>query len=846
MASSGTASLSPLQEEPPVASSAAALAGAEYWLPAEAPSGGDNAPIQFIRIDDEGKCHVTPEAAELLRSLGTGRRLAVVGIAGLYRTGKSYLLNRLLGTQEGFEIGSTINACTKGLWIWGRPLQLAPDFQCLLLDTEGLGSCQRTASCDMQIFSLCILLSSYFIYNSMGTIDEQAIDDLHLVLHLAKHIHVQSRKGRDSEDKSELSQYFPDFLWVLRDFHLQFDEASGVTSEYGYLEQSLKATPGQDDKNKVRETIKALFQERDCVTLVRPVEEESDLRRIQKVPYEKLREPFREKVEAFVSKVLGAARPKEIDGSLCSGAMLVHLAEMYCESINNSVVPTIQSAWTAVVNQQLRLSLQDAVRVYKLEMNEKIAHLIPMNEDELRDHHKAAKAEALKVFLAPRFEEEEPRLKEYREELTKRIRQLYEAAKTDNAAASRDQCERVAREIYSSQIERNLGVYKSLEDLMHDWAQLREVYMAKTAGPAQSEVLSTWLFQRMTESVQLVNETLRNELLERPEMGLADGSRYRGQWRGDLRHGIGVLVRRDGQWYEGTFADGRAHGHGTFRTATGSEYQGQWSNDQAHGYGKLVQASGISYEGEWQHNEKTGKGTERWPDGASYEGEFSRGAKHGSGMYLSGSAAQYDGQFRHDLMDGEGRYTADDGCVLKGQWRQGHMSGVGEALWPDGSRYEGAYDRDAKNGEGSLTWPDGRIYRGQWRDGTQDGNGVAIDHAGNETKGIWRDGKPISVESTSGKLIGGPNQLPSFRHVRSGAGSRGGPLGKRNPPEPESKEYTLPSTSDRVLESFAAAHGVPPPAPVLGGKLDVEIYPILDSTPKEGSKSNQANNCRCQ
>mmetsp|Transcript_5233 Transcript_5233/g.11644 ORF Transcript_5233/g.11644 Transcript_5233/m.11644 type:complete len:821 (-) Transcript_5233:251-2713(-) len=461
-------------------------------------------PLQLIRIDDNGKCHVQENATAILNQI-TGK-LAVVGIAGLYRTGKSFLLNRLLGLQTGFEIGPSVNPCTKGLWIWGQPVQLANDYHCILIDTEGLGSTQRTASCDMQIFSLCILLSSYFIYNSMGAIDEQAIDDLHLVIHLAKHVHVKAKSGASEEKASELANYFPSFLWVLRDFHLQLiDDRGNKIGEKDYLENALRAIPGQDDKNKLRDVIKDLFRDRDCVTVVRPVAEEADLRNIQKLPYESLRPQFRTQVEAFVKKVYTSLKPKKIEGTLMTGPMFASLCSEYCKAINNSVVPTIQSAWTSVMQHQLRLSLKDAVQTYRSQMNDKAMQNLPMQEDKLHDLHKAAKAEAKNVFFAPKFEVNDPKVREYTGELTSRIKQLYEHVKSENQTTSQRQCERIARELYGKNIENKLNVpgsYTSFNVLAEDWDALRKAYLQKTAGPAQIEVLSTFLFMRMTESVQ--------------------------------------------------------------------------------------------------------------------------------------------------------------------------------------------------------------------------------------------------------------------------------------------------------------------------------------------------------
>jgi len=471
-------------------------------------------PLQLIQIDEDGKCHLQENAVAILNQIPG--RLAVVGIAGLYRTGKSFLLNRLLGLQDGFEIGPSVNPCTKGLWIWGQPVQLAADYHCILIDTEGLGSTQRSASCDMQILSLCILLSSYFIYNSMGAIDEQAIDELHLVLNLATHIHVKSRRKNEEEKRADLSQYFPIFLWVLRDFHLTLqDDKGGAMTEKEYLERALSAVPGQEEKNQLREVIKELFRERDCVTIVRPVADEAELRNIQNVDYEKLRPQFRTQVEAFVKKVYTFLKPKKIDGAAISGSMFVDIAAEYCKAINNSVVPTIHTAWTSAIQHQLRLSLRDAVQAYRSKMNDHAMQNLPMSDDKLRDLHKVAKAEALKILLATKLDTD-PRFRESRSQFGFRVKQLFEHVKAENSSVSQRQCEKAARDLFKP-IEQKLqvkGTYQGFSDLLLDWEQLKQVYLQKTAGPSKLEVFHG-LHAQLLQGAQRLWEDLQQSMDER-------------------------------------------------------------------------------------------------------------------------------------------------------------------------------------------------------------------------------------------------------------------------------------------------------------------------------------------
>ena len=55
---------------------------------------------------------INEDTRDWLKSLDAP--LGVISVAGMYRTGKSYLLNRMLLNQSrGFDVGPTINACTK-------------------------------------------------------------------------------------------------------------------------------------------------------------------------------------------------------------------------------------------------------------------------------------------------------------------------------------------------------------------------------------------------------------------------------------------------------------------------------------------------------------------------------------------------------------------------------------------------------------------------------------------------------------------------------------------------------------------------------------------------------------
>ena len=330
-------------------------------------------------IFEDGK-FIIPEQAKKLLSQKANENIGIISLVGKYRTGKSFLLNRVILNRQqnsGFDVGPTFKPCTKGIWIWSEPLMISnihcpKPFPCFLIDTEGLGAYDEEINHDSKIFLIAVLISSLFIFNSFGAIDEMAINSLSFVLNLSKTIKIKSVNKEDNEE--ELAEYFPTLLWLLRDFSLKLEDKDGnVITEKQYLEQALENISGTSDiveeKNRVRNLIKAYFPEKDCFVMVRPVEKESDLQNLQNLPDYRLRKEFVEQAKIFRNKVMKKIKPKTFRKKVLSGYMLIELIQSILDSINGGSIPVIENSWKYVLQNECIKNSKEVINKFVAEIN---------------------------------------------------------------------------------------------------------------------------------------------------------------------------------------------------------------------------------------------------------------------------------------------------------------------------------------------------------------------------------------------------------------------------------------------------------------------------------------------
>ena len=392
----------------------------------------------------------------------------------MYRTGKSYLINRmLLNRQKGFSVGPTINPCTKGLWIWSKPIYgddgTGKRIPVLLIDTEGFGALDTDQNHDIRIFTLAILLSSYFLYNSVGGIDESALQNLNFVINLSKFIKLKN-DDKNETTPEELSNLFPSFLWVLRDFSLQLiDENDENISPKQYLEKVLEGTKNVNDpKNKIRRLIKSFFKDRDCYTMVRPLTNENQLQNLEDLPPEKLRHEFLEQIIGLRKKVLGRVKIKTLNGKPLNSDMYLNLIKGLIGALNSGDVPNIENTWLSMCKVESYKAFEEAEQMYENTLKEKLEN----TDYSLEDIHKEAKELAIELFNKKALGDV---AQDYLKQLKNKIKEKYNYYTKLQDEECKGKINRILNKWYSI-IEQRIqnNEFNNLDEINKDFVTLEE------------------------------------------------------------------------------------------------------------------------------------------------------------------------------------------------------------------------------------------------------------------------------------------------------------------------------------------------------------------------------------
>nr|XP_003479199.1 guanylate-binding protein 6 isoform X1 [Cavia porcellus] len=365
---------------------------------------------------------VNQEAIQILGRISNP--VVVVAIVGLYRTGKSYLMNHLAGRNSGFPLGSTVQSETKGIWMWCVPHPTKPNQTLVLLDTEGLGDVEKgDPKNDSWIFALAVLLSSTFVYNSMGTINHQALEQLYYVTELTELIRAKSSSNSDGvKDSTEFVSFFPSFIWTVRDFTLELKLQDQPVTADQYLEHALKLIKGNNPRaqksNLPRECIRNYFPYRKCFVFDWPTNDKNHLLKLENISEDQLDPKFLEQTHSFCSYVLTNAQIKTLkEGIVVTGNRLGALVETYVKAINSGAVPCLENAVTTLAQRENTAAVHKAADFYSEQMALRLR--LPTDSlQELLDEHIACEKEAIAVFMELSFKDED---QEFQNQLVKII-----------------------------------------------------------------------------------------------------------------------------------------------------------------------------------------------------------------------------------------------------------------------------------------------------------------------------------------------------------------------------------------------------------------------------------------
>ena len=476
----------------------------------------DGRPLQLIRVDKKsGNFELIKETASVICEYNGN--VGFCCLAGKYRGGKSFLLNRILNLKgDGFRVSPTVHACTEGIWIWSKPVFNANDnCHIFFMDTEGLSSVDSDPNRDARLFAMAVILSSYFMFNTCGNIDEETINSLSLITHIVHNLVIS--QDEPSQEYAQ-SYYAPKFMLIIRDMLLEIRDVSGrPCTPAQYLESQLTEITNikhfSESSRKIRESIITFFKFRDCVTMVRPCYDEKDLQNLNK-DTSKVRPEFMSEVNRIRQKIYENCGAKQLKGLNMTSRMYVQMCESYCEAINKGGAPNIQSAWDNILENECNMALKEAIKKYDEMYRQKFQEgMNPFSYEDLTKQLNNMRDEAYEIFnnVAYVRDKDENMYDEYYNSMIKHIEKKESDITTTNEKAADAHCEEIIEQ-EKGKILRDLkrGHYNhnNVHELADAFIKMSENYDNKTVGNNKCDIYLKAYYELQSVSLDRLKENI--------------------------------------------------------------------------------------------------------------------------------------------------------------------------------------------------------------------------------------------------------------------------------------------------------------------------------------------------
>ena len=312
--------------------------------------------------------------------------LIIVFIFGKENSGKSYLMNLLINSKEKnvIKVSNTlitrkstkalklksyfnlINGNKRGIYFWSSPLEKENSKEKILFfDSVGINNeniiHQRLGS---KLLALMIIISSIFIYNTIGDINSRSLNDLQLIVQLTDSINIEGKIDKDEI----IAELCPKFIWTLRDFDLNKYNKIKNNSD-SYLEECLHddrfTGKNKDEINMINETLVKYFQNRECVVMPCPVNNTKELNFLEQMNLNELNGDFRNEFNVLKKKVYETSNAKKINGKKINGQILVKLLKSFIKEINSENIPNLDKIFVNLIKNDLDTSYNKAMDEFK-------------------------------------------------------------------------------------------------------------------------------------------------------------------------------------------------------------------------------------------------------------------------------------------------------------------------------------------------------------------------------------------------------------------------------------------------------------------------------------------------